>query len=205
MRRASFLALALGLVGFAAQSPAHRCSRRARRRSRRSSTRKFRELMVEGKFDVAANFLQSFLDSNPTDADFLEIEKKYGTTAFTMLRTVPKWSDDPATEKKARDERRGGDQALAGREREAAPRPGPRRQVHRQPRRDLRGTRLRRTRTEAHGRLRGPVHGERTPHHARQQRLRRHLAGDQTAGRPRDRRLGRGARRAQASAAGRAS
>ena len=51
---------------------------------------------------MAANFLQAFLDSNPTDADFLEIEKKYGTTAFTQLRTVPKWSDDKATEKAAR-------------------------------------------------------------------------------------------------------
>ncbi len=58
--------------------------------------------MAEGRFDVAANFLQAFLDSNPSDADFLEIEKKYGTTAFTQLRTIPKWSDDPATEKKVR-------------------------------------------------------------------------------------------------------
>ena len=58
--------------------------------------------MAEGRFDIAANSLQAFLDSNPSDADFLEIEKKHGTTAFTMLRTIPKWSDDVATEKKTR-------------------------------------------------------------------------------------------------------
>lgn len=62
----------------------------------------FRELMTEGKFDIAANFLQAFLDSNPSDVDLLEIERKYGTTAFSGLRTVPRWSDDPATEKKTR-------------------------------------------------------------------------------------------------------
>src|SRR5262245_15221736 len=59
--------------------------------------------MGEGKFDVATTFLQQFLDSNPTDNDFLELEKKYGTTVFQSLRTVPKYSDDPATEKKTRD------------------------------------------------------------------------------------------------------
>ncbi|MBA4187863.1 MAG: hypothetical protein C0467_07580 [Planctomycetaceae bacterium] len=62
----------------------------------------FRELMTEGKFDIAANYLQAFLDSNPTDADLLEIERKYGTTAFSGLRTVPRWSDDPTSEKKTR-------------------------------------------------------------------------------------------------------
>jgi len=51
---------------------------------------------------VAANYLQAFLDSNPSDADFLEIERRQGTTAFTQLRTVPKWSDDAGVEKQAR-------------------------------------------------------------------------------------------------------
>ena len=100
MRRASFLALALCLVGFAAQLPA--VQPKGPPPKPQVVYQNFRELMAEGRYDVAANFLQSFLDSNPSDADFLDIEKKYGTTAFTMLRTVPKWSDDAATEKKAR-------------------------------------------------------------------------------------------------------
>lgn len=62
----------------------------------------FRQLLDEGKPDLAAAFLGKFLESNPTDADFLEIEKRYGTTAFTQLRAVPRWSDDPAAEQKAR-------------------------------------------------------------------------------------------------------
>jgi hypothetical protein len=33
---------------------------------------------------------------------FLEIERKYGTTVFQSLRNVPRYSDDPATEKKIR-------------------------------------------------------------------------------------------------------
>src|SRR5262245_56074945 len=62
----------------------------------------FRDLMAEGRYDVAASYLKSFLDSNPSDAEFLEIEKRHGTTAFTQLRTVPKWSDDAGIEKEAR-------------------------------------------------------------------------------------------------------
>ncbi|MDB5310378.1 MAG: hypothetical protein JWO38_4580 [Gemmataceae bacterium] len=62
----------------------------------------FRALMTEGKYDVAALFLQSFLDSNPSDQDLLDIEARYGTTVFRQLRTVPKWSDDPKLDKQAR-------------------------------------------------------------------------------------------------------
>ncbi len=62
----------------------------------------FRELMADGKFDIAANALQAFLDAKPTDADFLEIEKNYGSTAFTRLRTIPRWSDEPESDKQAR-------------------------------------------------------------------------------------------------------
>lgn len=69
--------------------------------------RQFRGLMSEGRYDVAAVVLQAFLDSlngepNP-DAVLLELEKRYGTTVFQNLRMVPKWSDDPALEKKTRD------------------------------------------------------------------------------------------------------
>jgi CheY-like chemotaxis protein len=63
----------------------------------------FRELMTEGKYDIAVSFLQAFLDANPTDQELLDLEKKYGTTAFTQLRAVPKWSDDVKTDKKARE------------------------------------------------------------------------------------------------------
>jgi CheY-like chemotaxis protein len=64
---------------------------------------KFRELMNEGKFDIAGTFLKLFLDSNPSDADFLEIEKKYNTTIFLALRNIPRWSDDAALDKKIRE------------------------------------------------------------------------------------------------------
>lgn len=100
MKLASFLALALSLVGLAAHSSAQVQPKVILKPEAAYAT--FRELMSEGRFDVAANYLQAFLDSNPSDADFLEIEKRHGTTALTQLRTIPKWSDDPATEKKAR-------------------------------------------------------------------------------------------------------
>lgn len=61
-----------------------------------------RALVNEGRYDVAALFLQSFVDSNPTDQDLLELESRYGSTVFRQLRTVPKWSDDPKVEQQAR-------------------------------------------------------------------------------------------------------
>ncbi len=64
---------------------------------------KFRELANEGKYDIAASFLKLFLDANPTDADFMEVEKKYSTTVFLALRNIPRWSDDAAFDKKARE------------------------------------------------------------------------------------------------------
>lgn len=63
----------------------------------------FRATMNEGKFDIAAIYLDQFLKSDPADADFLELEKKHGTTVFEQLRAVPKFSDDPAQEKKIRE------------------------------------------------------------------------------------------------------
>ena len=101
MRRASFLALAFALVGFAVDS-AGQMQPKGPPAKPQAVYQNFRDLMAEGRFDIAASSCKAFLDSNPTDADFLEIEKKHGTTAFTQLRTVPKWSDDAATEKKAR-------------------------------------------------------------------------------------------------------
>jgi CheY-like chemotaxis protein len=64
----------------------------------------FRTTLAEGKYDIAGIFLDEFLKSEPADADFLELERKYGTTVFQQLRAVPRYSDDPATEKKIRDD-----------------------------------------------------------------------------------------------------
>ena len=62
----------------------------------------FRSHVAEGKFDIAALFLQAFLDTNPTDTDLLDIETRHGTTVFRQLRTIRKWSDDPKLDKQAR-------------------------------------------------------------------------------------------------------
>ncbi len=102
MRTASFLALALVIAlthtgRTTAQPPKGQVLKPLEHYA------KFRETMNEGKFDIAGIFLDDFLKSGPADADFLELEKKYGTTVFQQLRTVPKYSDDPATEKKIRD------------------------------------------------------------------------------------------------------
>lgn len=102
MRTLPFLALALCLSGLsglgsraAAQDPKAAPKTQA-------IFIQARELINEGKYDIAANFLQAFLEANPTDADLLELERRFGTTAFTGLRAVSKWSDDPAADKKAR-------------------------------------------------------------------------------------------------------
>ena len=65
----------------------------------------FRSHIAEGKYDIAALFLQSLMDSLPPDADqiLLDIEARHGTTVFRQLRTIPKWSDDPKLDKKARE------------------------------------------------------------------------------------------------------
>lgn len=102
MRTASFLALALAIsltLGgrTAAQPPKGQPAKPL------EIYLQFRNTMSEGKFDVAGIFLDDFLKSNPTDADLLKIEEKYGTTVFPLLRTVPRYSDDPAVEKKIRD------------------------------------------------------------------------------------------------------
>lgn len=59
-------------------------------------------LIGEGKYDLAAYFLQLFVDSNPTDQDLLAIENRYGTTVFRQLRTIPRWSDDEKLDKQTR-------------------------------------------------------------------------------------------------------
>jgi CheY-like chemotaxis protein len=64
--------------------------------------RQFRAHIAEGKFDIAALFLQSFVDSKPTDKDLFELEERYGSTVFSQLRTLRKWSDDPKLDAAAR-------------------------------------------------------------------------------------------------------
>jgi CheY-like chemotaxis protein len=61
-----------------------------------------RALIGQGRFDLAAAYLQAFHDANPSDGDLLDLERKYGTTVFESLRNVPRWSDDPKTDKQAR-------------------------------------------------------------------------------------------------------
>jgi CheY-like chemotaxis protein len=62
----------------------------------------FRGHLSEGKFDIAALFLQSFVDSKPSDQDLFDIEARYGSTVFSQLRTLRKWSDDPKVDATAK-------------------------------------------------------------------------------------------------------
>ena len=48
-----------------------------------------------GQFEAAAAYLKGFLAANPTDKDFLTIERDRGMASFLRLRTVPQWSADP--------------------------------------------------------------------------------------------------------------
>ena len=100
MRTASFLVLALALAlahdGRTAAQPKKAAVKPL------DIYAKFRSTLSEGKYDVAGIYLDEFLKSNPQDSDFLKLEEQYGTTVFQQLRTVPRYSDDPATEKKVR-------------------------------------------------------------------------------------------------------
>src|SRR5581483_10880253 len=42
-----------------------------------------------GNYDLAAGYLKSFLEKNPTDKELLDIESKQGLTAFLQLQTIP--------------------------------------------------------------------------------------------------------------------
>jgi CheY-like chemotaxis protein len=100
VRTASFLVFALALT---LASSGRMDAQPKKQKTPTEIYTQFRDTMNEGKFDIAGLFLEDFLASNPTEKDFLAIEAKYGTTVFQQLRTVPKYSDDPATEKKIRD------------------------------------------------------------------------------------------------------
>ncbi|AWM37502.1 hypothetical protein GobsT_45260 [Gemmata obscuriglobus] len=102
MRTASFLAFGLALFALALGGGAGAQPPRGPALKPLEIYERFRATVGEGKYDVAGLFLDEFLKSGPTDADYLEIERKYGTTVFQTLRTIPKYSDDPATEKQIR-------------------------------------------------------------------------------------------------------
>ncbi|MDY3563271.1 hypothetical protein R5W23_004771 [Gemmata sp. JC673] len=103
MRTASFLAFGLVLFALSLGGGAGAQPPRGPALKPLEIYERFRATIGEGKYDVAGIFLDEFLKSSPTDADYLEIERKYGTTVFQTLRTIPKYSDDPATEKQIRD------------------------------------------------------------------------------------------------------
>lgn len=100
MKTTSLLAFALCLCGLAGTVRAQEPEKGAPQKPLAIYS-SFRELMSEGKFDIASNFLRLFLDSNPSDAELLELEKKYGPATFESLRNV-KWSDDKPFNDKAR-------------------------------------------------------------------------------------------------------
>jgi CheY-like chemotaxis protein len=61
-----------------------------------------RTLIESGKFDLAVEQLKAFRDANPTDADFLEVERKFGGDTFLRLKRVYKWDDNPTADAEAK-------------------------------------------------------------------------------------------------------
>ncbi len=62
--------------------------------------REAKDLIREGRYDVAAERLKAFLAANPTDKDFLDLQRTDPTT-FLKLRNVPVWSDEPKAQAEA--------------------------------------------------------------------------------------------------------
>ncbi len=61
-----------------------------------------RALIESGKLDLAVEQLKAFRDANPTDADFLEVERKFGGDTFLRLKRVYKWDDNPTADAEAK-------------------------------------------------------------------------------------------------------
>ncbi|MGL4423341.1 MAG: hypothetical protein ACRCZF_21970, partial [Gemmataceae bacterium] len=53
-----------------------------------------RDLVNDGRYELAAETLREFATLKPTDQDYLDIEAKFGTTSFLKLRNIPRWYDD---------------------------------------------------------------------------------------------------------------
>lgn len=100
MRTAPFLALAFALA--LAGSDRAAAQPKGKQLTPLEQYAKFRDTMSEGKFDIAGIYLDQFLKSDPPDSDLLKLQEKYGSTVFQQLRTVPRYSDDPANEKAIR-------------------------------------------------------------------------------------------------------
>lgn len=56
--------------------------------------REIRDLINDGRFDLAAESIKDFLALRPTEQDYLDIETRYGAAAFLRLRNIPRWYDD---------------------------------------------------------------------------------------------------------------
>ncbi len=63
----------------------------------------FREVFGQGKYDLAAEYLKAYLAANPSDEELLAVEGKNGGGTFQSLENVPKWSDNPAADKAAKE------------------------------------------------------------------------------------------------------
>jgi CheY-like chemotaxis protein len=61
-----------------------------------------RDLISIGKFELAADRLKAFRDANPSDADFLEIDRRFGAASFLKLKNVLKWDDNPTADAEAK-------------------------------------------------------------------------------------------------------
>jgi CheY-like chemotaxis protein len=61
-----------------------------------------REYIYIGKYDLAAEKLKELLDAKPTDADYLDMQKRYGNTVFNQLGNVLRFNDNPKVEEEAR-------------------------------------------------------------------------------------------------------
>lgn len=61
-----------------------------------------RNYITDGKLDLAAEMLRSFMATPPTDADYLELEKRFGPTVFMRLMRVDAWSENREADKAAK-------------------------------------------------------------------------------------------------------
>ena len=65
--------------------------------------RNARDRISAGNYDLAMQQLEKFLAATPKDADYLELQKRFGTTTFLQLRNVLKWSENADAQKKGQD------------------------------------------------------------------------------------------------------
>ena len=88
------LALVAVFCGLAASFVAAQEPPAANQKRPLDAFREIRDLVNDGRFDVAAESIKGFLDLRPTDQDYLDIQARYGPTAFIRLGNIPRWYDD---------------------------------------------------------------------------------------------------------------